>query len=237
MLFFILDYFIPFIQVTVNFNSIINIGLTHIGYMIKMQAGSPIALEGFERGEGLVVHPGQAINLPIGAKATVLDLNPKIEASLAYINHIEDKLYETSGIPKVSIVGDAESKSGKELIIKWSPLVDVFKDKSNRYEKYELDLANKILEINDLPLIDEVKVYYPKESLLPLSDDLADITLKLKLGLITPIDVLIQENPTLTEAEAEALILENLEFNNSITGNDSQKDEQDAQNGGLDANR
>lgn len=200
----------------VSLNSDINQQLSNISYMIKMQAGSPIVITGFERGEGITMNPGHALSLPAGATASVLNQNPKITDSLDVIKWIEEKIYETSSIPKVSIVGDSEASSGKELQIKWSPIINVFKEKSSRYENYELNLANMILAVNDYPLIEEIKVRYPEESILPLSDDLDDIETKLNLGLTTPIDLITADNPTLSEQEAEAEVRANIDFNKSI---------------------
>lgn len=200
----------------VNLNSDINQQLTNINYMVKMQAGSPIAITGFERGEGLQVHPGLAISLPVGAKAEVLQFNPKIADSLAIIQFLEQKIYEHSSIPKISIVGDSEATSGKQLQIKWSPLINVFKEKSSRYENYELNLANMILKVNNLPEIQSIAVKYPEENILPLTDDVADIQILMEMGLTTPIEQMMRMNPYMTETEAEAEVRANVEFNKSI---------------------
>jgi hypothetical protein len=215
-------------------NANINQMLTNVGYMTKMQSASPIVVTGFENGQGLVVHPGQAISLPAGATASVLSTTPKITESMDTIKYLEEKFYETSSIPKVSIVGDSDATSGKQLMIKWSPLVNVFKEKSSRYEQYELNLANMILAVNDMPEITEIKVRYPEEALLPLADDMAEIEQKMALGLLTPIDVMLNENPTLSEAEAEATVRANIVFNESIKP-EPVVDPLAQPNGGLDA--
>lgn len=200
----------------VNLNADINQQLTNVNYMVKMQAGSPIAITGFERGEGLQVHPGLAISLPVGATANVLQFNPKISESLAIIQYLEEKIYEHASIPKISIVGDSQATSGKQLQIKWSPLINVFKEKSSRYEYYELKLANMILAVNGLPELEGINVKYPEEAILPLTDDMTEVQVQMEMGLTTPIDQLLRMNPYLTEAEAEAQVRANLDFNKSI---------------------
>lgn len=216
----------------VNLNGDINQQLTNVSYMIKMQAGSPIVVKGFERGEGLQVHPGLAISLPAGGDASVLNFNPKINESLAMIQYLEEKIYEHASIPKISIVGDSSATSGKQLQIKWSPLINVFKEKSSRYEFYELKLANMILAVNGLPQLTDINVKYPEEAILPLTDDMSEVKLQMDMGLVTPIDVMLTMNPYLTEAEAEAQVRANIDFNNSI------KPQVDPAQitGGLDAN-
>lgn len=194
-------------------NQTMNQQLTNLGYMLKMQSATPVVITGFERGEGIVIHPGRAISLPAGATAEVLQTNPKIADSLAQIKYIEEKIYETSSVPKVSVVGDAEAQSGRELMIKWEPLVQVFNDKTLRYKKHELELANMILRVLGAEEIEDVLISYPEEGILPLTSDAEELEKDIRLGLTTPIDEMLRRDPALSEQEAEALIRANLEFN------------------------
>ena len=212
-----------------NMNDIYNKLLTHLSFMIKMQSSTPVALEGFESGEGIQIHPGRAINLPIGAKATVLNMNPKIGDTLKSIEYIEDKIYDTSSVPKVTVIG-GDASSGRELMIKWYPLLQVFKDKTVRYTRYELQLANTILSIVGLPHIDNINILYQDESVLPLSPDDENLERDIKLNLKTPIDELMRRNPLLSEGEAQAEVLANKQFNKSqedYNGRESRKTEED----------
>jgi hypothetical protein len=197
-------------------NQTINQQLTNIGYMIKLQAGTPVVLKGFQQGEGITIHPGRAISLPAGAEASVLDFNPKIMDALENIKWTEQKMFELSSVPKVSVVGDDKASSGKELMIKWYPLLQIFKEKSLRFEKYELNLANMILKVNGLEPIEGLKVKYPEEAILPYSPTSDELEKNVKFGIQTPIDELLRIDPTLDEKEAETIIRANLEFNNSI---------------------
>ena len=201
-------------------NEIINQQLTNMGYMIKMQSATPIVLTGFQQGEGVVVHPGKAISMPAGADAKVLTLNPKIADTLEEIRYLEKALYETTGIPKVSIVGDEKSNSGKELMIKWFPLIQAYREKALRYEQYELDLANMILKVAGYESIASLNVKYPEENILPSISDTDDAEFNFKYGISTPIDEVLRLDPTMDEAEAEALVRSNKEFNDQLGGLD-----------------
>jgi hypothetical protein len=214
-------------------NQCINQQLTNLGYMIKMQSATPIVLTGFQQGEGVTIHPGRAMSLPAGATAAALALNPAITETLDEIKFLEEKIYECSAIPKISVTGqDKGSVSGKELLIKWAPLLQVFKGKSLRFRKYELDLFNMILKVNNLSPLGDLNVKYPEEAVLPYSPESENLERDIKLGISTPIDQVLKLNPTLDETDAEALVLANLEFNKSIAtqevnngliGNDSQQ--------------
>ena len=81
------DQFIgfPVANIVRKLNAQINQLLTHIGYTVKMQAGTPIVFSGFKSGDSVVVHPGRALSIPEGASADVLSLSPKIQETLDLI--------------------------------------------------------------------------------------------------------------------------------------------------------
>ena len=197
-------------------NSSYNQTATNLSYMIKMQSATPIVLNGFQNGEGISIHPGTAISLPVGASAGALSLNPKISETMEFLTHLEDKIYDTSNVPKVSVLGeDKQSNSGFELLVKWAPLKSVYNDKSNRYETYELNLANMILARMGMDPIVNIKVHYP-EDYLPADTERVNLIDDINLGIRSPIDEVIKLNPNLTEAEAEAIVLSNLGFNRQL---------------------
>jgi len=191
---------------------------TNLGYMIKMQSATPIVLTGFANGEGVSIHPGTAISLPVGATAGALSLNPKIAETLEFLSYLEDKIYETSSVPKISVLGDASgSTSGVELLIKWAPIKSVFTEKTNRYQIYELNLANMILARLNMEPIDNLVVLYP-EDYLPVDPTRDTLEQDIKLGIRTPIDELLKLDMTLDENTAEAEVRANLAFNDDISG-------------------
>lgn len=193
-------------------NEDINQMLTHLGYMIKMQAGTPVALIGYQSGEGITLHPGRAFSVPAGSAAEVLQLNPKIVEVLQTIQYLEEKIFETGNVPKVAVVG-GEGESGRELLVRWFPIKQLFEEKSIRFETYELDLANMILKIKDLPPIEGVKPQWPSEEILPLSADEDMLLQDINLNIKTPIDEVMRRHPELSEEEAEAEVLANRDFN------------------------
>lgn len=211
-------------------NADINQVLTDLGYMIKMQAATPIAMTGFSGGEGIIIHPGRAFSLPSGATAEALQLNPKVLEVLEVIKYLEEKIFETSSVPKVTVIGGEEASSGRELLVRWFPILQVFQEKVVRFEKKELELANIVLKVAGLPIIEEVHVNYPEEDLLPLStsDDTLerDITLNLK----TPIDEIMRQNPEMSEEEAEVELLANKDVNDNIFNRNEETPEEGEEN-------
>jgi hypothetical protein len=205
-------------------NHIINTQLTHLGYMIKMQSSTPVVLTGYQNGEGIVIHPGKAISLPAGASADTLQFNPKVNEVLEEITFLEERIYQTSNIPKVSVIGDENSQSGKELQIKWAPLMQTFRDKALRYERYELNLANMILRVLGMEPIENINVHYPEELILPLGSDVDELNKEIKIGLSTPIEGMLKKQPHLSETEAEAEVRSNIEFNSAMFESGEEKD-------------
>lgn len=206
-------------------NEDVNQLLTHLGYLVKMQAGTPIVLEGYASGEGVVIHPGRAFSVPSGANASVLQTNPKLAEMLKIVQYLEEKVFETSSVPKVSVVG-GEGESGRELLVRWFPLLQLFQEKCVRFEGYELDLANMILRVVGMPILEELIVKWPVEEVLPLNTDEDTLEMDVQLHIKTPIDELMRRNPHLTEDEAEAEILANRDFNMSLTASSEEDGEE-----------
>lgn len=210
----------PVATIVRKLNSHINQLLTHIGYTIKMQSGTPIVFSGFKSGETVVVHPGRAINIPEGAQADVLKLTPQILESVEFIKYLEDRLYTTSSVPRISVEG-GEGQSGRELMVRWFPLWKVFQEKSNRYALYEKQLANMILAIAGLEPIDDLKVMWPEESILPFSAEEENLERDIRLNIKSPIDEIMRRNPHLSEVEAEVEYLTNRSQNQGLTPENS----------------
>lgn len=216
------DQYIGFPVSTIvrKLNAHINQLLTLLGYTIKMQSGTPIALTGFQSGEQVTIHPGRAVSLPAGADAKVLQLNPKIQETLDTVNYLEQQLYSTSGVPKVTVDSDNSGGnthiSATQLVVRWFPLMQVFHDKAVRYERYERQLANVILAVLDLPPIEDVHVEWREQDITPLTVEDETLERDIKLNLKTPIDELMRRsNEFLTEAQAEAIWEQNKDINAS----------------------
>jgi hypothetical protein len=205
----------PIATIVRKLNSHINQLLTHIGYTIKMQSGTPIVFSGFKSGETVVVHPGRAVNIPADASADVLKLDPKIGESLEFIKYLEDRLYTTSSVPKITVEG-GEGQSGRELMVRWFPLWKVFQEKSNRYQIYEMQLANMILAIAGLPPINDLKINWPEESILPLSAEDDNLERDIRFNIKSPIDEIMRRDPHMTEIDAEAEYLLNKSQNEDL---------------------
>jgi len=206
----------PIANLIRQLNNHINQLLTHLSFTIKMQAGTPIVLSGFSSGETVVVHPGRALNIPSGAAADVLSLNPKIEETLATVKYLEDRIYSSSAVPKISIEGGDADKthiSGTQLLVRWYPLMGVFYEKSVRYERYELQLANMICAILDLPAIEAINVIWPEERMLPFSPQDETLERDIALNIVTPVEEVRRRQPGLTENEAEAELQANKAIN------------------------
>ena len=205
----------PMATIVRKLNNHINQLLTQMGYTIKMQSGTPIVFSGFKTGESVVVHPGRAVNIPEGATADVLNLDPKIKETLEFIQYLEDRLYTTSSVPRITVEG-GEGQSGRELLVRWFPLYKVFEEKSNRFNKYELQLANMILNIAGYDPIDSIKIYWPEESILPLSSEEDNLERDIRLNIKSPIDEIMRRDPNKSEIDAEAEFLTNQTQNEGL---------------------
>lgn len=196
-------------------NEVANQMLTDLGYTMKMQGFTPIAVSGYQSGEAMSVHPGRFISLPAQAQAFVLSTQPKIAEMLTTLQEVEDKIFETNQVPKVAVVG-GEGQSGRELLVRFYPLLQVFQEKTVLYKMNELDLANMILKTQGMEPLESISIDFPEDDVIPFNlenDTLGD---DLVLGLRTPIDELMSRDPDLSEQEAEALIRANLDINREL---------------------
>lgn len=212
------DQYIGFPVATIirKLNAHINQLLTHVGYMTKMQAGTPIVFRGFKSGETVVVHPGRAINIPTDADADVLKLDPKIQETLDVVDYLEDRLYTTSSVPKISVEG-GEGESGRELMVRWFPLLQVFQEKTNRFNRYELQLANMILTIAGKEPMEDVNIKWPEEQVLPLSPEEETLERDIKFNIKSPVDEIMRRKPHLSHEDAIEEMEENKEENDMAT--------------------
>lgn len=193
-------------------NHHINQLLTHLAFTIKMQAGTPIIFSGFKSGESVVIHPGRAINIPNDTAASTLALNPKITDTLNTIQWLEDRLYTCSSVPRISVEG-GEGTSGRELMIRWWPLLQVFQEKTVRFSRYELNLANTILAVAGMEPIEDVKVHWPEESILPFSANEETLDRDIAFNISTPLDEIMRRDPELDEGAAMAEFIKNTQVN------------------------
>jgi hypothetical protein len=197
-------------------NQSLNALITDFAYVIKFQGFTPVAISGMSGDSRISIHPGRALCLPAGAAAMTLNTNPKLSDTLAFIAWLEEKAYESTGVPKIAVVGGGEAKSGRELMVRWFPLLQVFQEKSTRFQVYELELANTILAVVGLPLLNAVKVEYVKDAILPLLAEDDDLLQDIQFNIKTPADELMRRKAELSIEEAEQIILANKEFNDSL---------------------
>ena len=102
-------------------------------------------------------------------------------------------------------------------MVRWFPLLKVFQEKSNRYAIYELQLANMILAINGYAPVEDLKIHWPEESILPYSPEDENLERDIRLSIKSPIDEIMRRDPHMTEIEAEAEYLLNINQNKNST--------------------
>lgn len=213
-------------------NQQINRMLTDLSFSIKFQGYSPIAISGMSGDTLVVMHPGRALNLPAGASVQSLSVDPKIEQVLSVIQWLEQKCYETASVPMISVVGGGSATSGRELMIKWYPLLKIFHEKAQRFQKYELELANTILRYAGLDPINNVNVDYRVDDLLPITEAEDTLAFDLKYHIKTPVDELMRRDTNLSEEEAQAIVFANKDINTDLGQVDLNNDETGGHNVG-----
>ena len=106
-------------------------------------------------------------------------------------------------------------------MVRWFPLLQVFQEKTNRFQRYELNLANMILAILGLPPVEDVTIKWPEESILPLSPEDDNLERDIALSIKSPVDEIMRRNPHMDEREAVS------EWEKNKTQNEPPKQEEE----------
>lgn len=127
----------------------------------------------------------------------------------------QEAIYEIAGVPRVSVVGDMPSRSAKELMAKWYPMVETYKTLCSEYGLIEglvvRDQVGNLFGKKFDPAW--YSVTYDRDFLPVMERKPEETKMKLENNIITLKTLLREENPTLSEAELDALMAANAKEN------------------------
>ena len=127
----------------------------------------------------------------------------------------QEAMYEIAGVPRVAVVGDVSSRSAKELMAKWYPMVETYKTLCGEYAKVESAVVSDKMWYQHGKSIeaDGYTVMYDKDFLPTVERDKDLAQWQLENNVITIKTLVREENPTLTEKEVDALLEANVAEN------------------------
>ena len=189
--------------------------LTDLLYVLRMQGFGVGYVKGM-RGELTHIDPGTFFNLPTDGELGYAKTNAPVADTLAMLEFLLKQAAVSNGLPASSLTTDPTDESGVARIAGNRELEEMRRDDIELFRRYErrffdivrtvwnYHLPNKKISENAELFID---FYDAKPSIEPdkqaaLWDSL------LSMGVISPIDIIMERNPDLSREEAKAKYIE-----------------------------
>ena len=196
----------------------INQRLTDLIYTLQFQGFGV----GYVRGEGvpsddiLTIGPGSMMMLPKDGEVGFATPNAPIESSLDAVEFLVKYAAITNGLPASTMSADPTDESGVSKIVGNRELEELRRDDIAIFAKVEANLFNLFRIIwnhhNPTEQISQesfltIDFYDPKPATSAV-EQIKEWEGLLGLGLISPVDILMERNPDLTRDDAKARLLE-----------------------------
>lgn len=199
--------------------------LTDLLYILRMQGFGVGYIKGMREELPDLVGPGTFFNLPEGGELGFAKTNAPVADTLATMDFILKQAAVSNGLPASSLTTDPTDESGVARIVGNRELEEMRRDDVDLFRGYERRLfclvrtvwnyhspARKISDKAELT----VDFYDPKPAIS--ADKQATLwDQMLAMGVISPVDIMMERNPDLSREEAKARVVEvqdeNREFN------------------------
>jgi hypothetical protein len=213
----------------VNINKNYNDMWTDLGRMIDDQSFSTMVVRTSKKLD-FVIGPRRLLKIDEvdpeeskGEEAKYITPDPKIDSVMNTIKTIKDELKSISLMPDLDRQGSSQPQSGFSLKIKRMPFDDFIQTKKASYGPSMLNLAKMAINIyyyntNAGTMPDNNKLaatldFSEMDSTNSEQEQITRDEFDLRYNLITPIDLMIRNNPDLTVEQAKDSYMKNKEFN------------------------
>jgi hypothetical protein len=196
----------------------INQRLSDLFYTLQFQGFGVGYIKGedVKGGEKLTLGPGYMITLPSNGEIGFATPNAPTDASLEAIEFLAKYAAITNGLPAATMTMTPTEESGVAKIVGNRELEELRRDDIALFARAEDQLFhlfrivwnvhNPGRRMSDAATL-TVDFYDPKPSTSSL-DQLKEWQGLLELGLISPVDIMIERNPDLSRDDAKARLLE-----------------------------
>lgn len=217
----------------INANEVINAALTELNDLIKFRAFGIPWIAGFKgQTDTLALNYNTVLTMTDpAAKAGMLETTVQIQQIVDAIKFQVNTVCENYGVSfNWGIQGDV---SGFSLLVQNVELYDqirVYNEKRRNWEQDIFDIERVVLEKDGKGKLDgEFSVDFA-EYHIPVNkqDEIQWNEYRLRNGLASPVDLIMESNPDLTEEEARAIYEQNLADKKSITAAGTPESEESA---------
>lgn len=189
--------------------------LTDLLYILRMQGFGVGYVKGM-KGELSSVDPGTFFNLPDGGELGFAKTNAPVNDALVALEFLLKQAAVSNGLPASSLTTDPTDESGVARIAGNRELEEMRRDDVDLFRGYERRLFRLVRKVwnhhtpaRQLSEKAELVVdfYDPKPSVDP--DKQASVwDSLLAMGVISPVDIIMERNPDLSREEAKARLVE-----------------------------
>lgn len=208
-------FWVPGGEDLVTIQEAFNEKLTDLLYILRMQGFGVGFVKGM-KGELSSVDPGTFFNLPEGGELGFANTNAPVADTLAALDFLLKQAAVSNGLSASSLTTDPTNESGVARIAGNRELEEMRRDDVELFRSYERRLfrlvravwnhhnpARKLSEKAEL-LVD---FHDPKPAVDP-DKQASTWDALLAMGVISPVDILMERNPDLSREEAKARLVE-----------------------------
>lgn len=205
----------------VQVNRAVNKKATELDWRMTL-AGDILVTDSWESTTAPVVGAGAWIGLPKEGKASFIGPDPRVQDAVDTINEYIGKALMSRRIPENAIMAKQSGESGIKVVADSTALAGFRKSRLNIIRPreillirlsllvYALHHGERGVRLEDIPG-PSIKYTIPQQ---PMSADRrADWDRRIRLNLATPVDELMELEPSLAREEAEERIRLNAEYN------------------------
>jgi hypothetical protein len=205
----------------VNINRALNKKATELDWRMTL-AGDVLFTKGYDSTEAPVVGAGAWINGGAEGSAEFLGPDPRVEEAVATMNEYLGKALMSRRIPENAIMARQSGESGIKVVADSAALTGFRKSRVNVLRPKEIRLirlslfcyamhhGERVRSIEDVPA---PSVFYTIPQQPMSADRRADWDRRIRLNLATPVDELLDLEPSLDKKQAEERIRLNTEYN------------------------
>jgi len=201
----------------VRVNRAINKKATDLDWRMTL-AGDILVTDSWTEATPPVVGAGAHIGLPKGGLASFIGPDPRVQDAIATINHYLSMALMSRRIPESAIMAQQSGESGIKVVADSAALSDFDSENANLFRGPEADLiqlalftqalhSGERLKLSDVPK-PSISYTIPKRPMD--AERMADWDRRIRLGIATVVDELMEIEPSLSREEAEERIETNL---------------------------
>ncbi len=202
------SFWLPGLEDLISIQESLNIKLTDLMYLIQQQSFGVGYMKGGEGGS-LNVDPGSLVQLPDNGEIGFVSQQAKISDVVAALNQLIKWSALSNGLSAASMSTEVQKQSGVSKQMDSKELHEMRTDDVALWRGYEKQLFNFILIVHNTHSKDKfsdkaaltIDFADPTKQAVSAKEQAEADDLKIAQGILSPVDILMRENPDITDRE------------------------------------